>query len=106
MLHYIFYTISIVLLLAVILNLNNYHLINNSLAFYLFTNLILNISFAIYYLYYKNYFYSFINILLLFIFVILLIKDLKKIIGYVPLRSIPYLLFTIYLIIKNLIIFF
>lgn len=106
MLQYIFYTLSVFLLLTVILNLNNYHLIDNSMTFYLFTNLLLNISFALYYLYFKNYLFSFINILILFIFVLLLIKDLKRIIGYVPLRSIPYLLFILFLIIKNLVIFF
>lgn len=102
---YIFYVISLLLLVAIVLKLNNYHLIDESLTFFLLTNYILNISTLIFFSYFENYLFSLISIIALLIFAIFLIKDFRRIIGYTPLKSIPYFLVIIFVLVKIFILF-
>ena len=70
----------------------NYNLINYDSLFLLLTNYILNISIALFFGYYNNYFLSLIAISFLVFMAILLIKDFKNIFGTYLLTTIPYLL--------------
>lgn len=94
---YYFYIISLFLIVTVILKLNNYHLIDNNLLFLILTNYLLNFSTALFYYYFSNLTLSLISTLALLICTIFLIKDFRRILRFIPLRSIPYVIYIIYL---------
>lgn len=105
MLQYSFYILSVLLVTTIILEIHSFNLIDASLTFFVLTNLLLNISTALFYLYFSNYLLSLINIFSLFVFALLFFKDLKRIIGYYPLRFFPYLFLIIYKFFEISIIF-
>lgn len=106
MIFYFFYILALLLLLSIILKLVSYHLLDESITFFLITNYILNIAIVIFFCYFENYLFSLFFLLALLIFALFLLKDLRRIIGYIPLRSIPYLLLVIFSFVKVLILFF
>lgn len=105
MIEYLFYIITLILVLLIFIKLNSYNLIDCSILFFLLTNLLLNFSTAIFFLYFKNYLFSLISIFMLFIFSLYMYKDIKRILGYFPLSYVPYILFIIYKLFEISIIF-
>lgn len=92
MLNYIFYIISILFIVIILLKIYNFHLFNESLIFSSLTNYLLLFSTSIFFYYFSNYLFAFVSGILLLIFTIILLHDFKKILGYIPILSIPYLL--------------
>ena len=105
MLFFLFYIFAILLLLIPILKIINYNILDEGILFLLITNYILNISVALFYGYFANYFFSLIAISFLLSFTFLLIKDFKRILGNYPLSSVPYLLMVSYSFVYILITF-
>lgn len=105
MLFFLFYILSITILLIPILKIINYNILDESILFFLITNYILNISVALFFGYFSNFFLSLIAISFLLIFSILLIKDFKRIFGAYQLSSVPYLLMVSFSFVYILITF-
>lgn len=97
MLMYLTFLISISLLVVIILKLNNTHKIDNSMLFFILSNYLLNFSTSLFLFYYTNYEISLISSILLVIFSLLLLFDFKRVLKYIPLISLPYLFYNIYL---------
>ena len=93
MIEYLFYIISLFLIVTILLKINNFHLFDEPLIF----------STSIFYFYFKNYLFALISSILLIIFSILLIHDFKRILGYIPLTSIPFII-TNFITLINIII--
>ncbi len=106
MLFFLFYIISITLLLIPIFKVLNYNLFNENTLFLLLTNYILNIGVAIFFGYYYNLLFSLIAISVLLSFAFLLIKDFKRLFGFYDLASVPYFLMVFYSFVYILINFF
>ena len=68
MIEYLFYIISLFLLVTVLLKINNYHLFNDALIFSTITNYLLNFSTSIFYFYFENYLFGLISSILLILF--------------------------------------
>ena len=100
MLHYIFYIISLVLLVILLLKINNYHLFDEALVFSVSTNYLLIFSTFIFYLYFQNYLFALLSAGLLLLFNILLNIDFKRILGFYPVLGIPYFLINVITLIK------
>ena len=100
MIEYLFYLISLFLLVTILLKINNYHLFNDALIFSTITNYLLNFSTSIFYFYFENYLFGLISSILLILFSILLLHDIKKVLGYIPLASLPYIIINIITFIK------
>lgn len=92
MINYIFYIISILFIVVILLKIHNFRLFNEALIFSSLTNYLLLFSTSIFFYYFSNYLFSLISGILLLIFSIILILDFKKILGFIPILSIPYLL--------------
>lgn len=97
MLMYLTFLISISLLVVIILKLNNNHKIDNSLLFFILSNYLLNFSTSLFLFYYTNYEIALISSILLVIFSLLLLFDFKRVLKYMPLISLPYLFYNVYL---------
>lgn len=100
MLHYIFYIVSLVLLIYLLLKVNNYHLFDDALIFSISINYLLIFSTFVFYLYFQNYLFAVISCSLLVLFNILLNIDFKRIFGYYPIVSMPYFFMNIVTFIK------
>lgn len=100
MIEYLFYIISLFLLVTILLKINNYHLFNDALIFSTATNYLLCFSTSCFFYYFHNYLFALISSILLLLASILLLHDIKKALGYIPLTSIPYLLINIYYFFK------
>lgn len=103
MIEYLFYIISLFLIVTILLKINNFHLFDDPLIFSIATNYLLIFSTSIFYFYFKNYLFALISSILLIIFSILLIHDFKRILGYIPLTSIPFII-TNFITLINIII--
>ena len=75
MLFFLFYIISLVLILIPILKIIEYNLLNENTLFLLLTNYILNIGVAIFFGYFYNLLFSLIAASFLLSFAFLLIKE-------------------------------
>lgn len=106
MIFYLFYIISVLLIVIPIFKIVNYNILNENTLFLLLTNYILNIAVVIFLCYFQNYFFSLIFGIILLIFAFLLIKDFKKIFGNYELVSVPYFLVVFYTLMYILILFF
>ena len=106
MLFFLFYIISLVLILIPIIKIVEYNLLNENTLFLLLTNYILNIGVAIFFGYFYNLLFSLIAASFLLSFAFLLIKDFKKLFGFYSLPSIPYFLMVFYSFVYILITFF
>ena len=89
------YILSLILIVCILLKINSFHLFNEALIFSSSTNYLLIFSTLLFEFYFENYIFSFISSILLISFNILLFFDIKKILGYFPIISIPYLLINI-----------
>lgn len=85
-----------------LLKINSFHLFNEALVFSSCSNYLLIFSTLLFSYYFNNYLFSIISSLFLIVFTIILIKDIKKVLGYIPYCFIIYLLFNIYLFISCL----
>lgn len=95
------YILSLIFIVSTLLKINNFHLFDDTIIFSALTNYLLIFSNLIFLFYFENYLFSFINSILLIIFSILLLHDFKRILGYLPITSIPYLLINIYILIST-----
>lgn len=93
---YLLYVIALALLLIPILKINNYHLLDNALIFSLITNYLLNFTTTLFSSYYYNFYLLIFSYSLLIIFSFLLIFDIRRVLGYIPLSSLPYLLYNVF----------
>lgn len=93
------YFIILFLIALILLKINSFHLFNESLIFSICTNYLLILSFFLFFYYFENSIFSLINSILLFFFTVLLIHDFKKVLGYIPVASLFYLIANILLII-------
>ena len=96
MLFFLFYIISIALMLIPIFKIINYNLQNEDTLFLILTNYILNIGCAVFFGYFYNLLFSLIAISFLLSFAFLLIRDFKRLFGFYELASVPYLLMVFY----------
>ena len=103
MLEYIFYIISLFLIVNILLKINRFHLFDEPLIFSTATNYLLIFSTSIFHYYFQNYLFGLISSILLILFSILLIHDFKRILGYIPLISIPYIITNIITLINIII---
>ena len=103
MIEYLFYIISLFLIVTILLKINNFHLFDEPLIFSTATNYLLIFSTSIFYFYFKNYLFSLISSILLIFFSFLLIHDFKRILGYIPFTSIPFII-TNFITLINIII--
>ena len=94
MIEYLFYIISLFLIITILLKINNFHLFDDPLIFSTATNYLLIFSTSL---------FALISSILLIIFSILLIHDFKRILGYIPLTSIPFII-TNFITLINIII--
>ena len=85
-----------------LLKINSFHIFNEALVFSSSTNYLLIFSSIIFKYYFENNLFSIISIFLLIVFTILLIYDLKKVLGYIPISAAIYMIFNIYLFISCL----
>lgn len=80
----------------------NFHLFNEAITFSILSNYLLIFSTFIFIYYFNNYIFSLISSFFLILFSLLLTRDFKKILGYIPIFSIIYFLFNIYIFITCL----
>lgn len=95
------YIVSLILIVCVLLKINNFHLFDDALIFSSLTNYLLVFAQSLFTFYFENYLFSFVSSILLIIFTILLLYDVKRILGYLPIASILYLFMNIYLLITT-----
>lgn len=69
----------------------------NDLAFFVICNFILSFSFLIFFFYFQDYIFSFVNILLLLINTIFLNYEIKITYDKYKLLSIPYLIYIVFI---------
>ena len=100
MLELIFYIISIIFILIPITKIIIYHIYNDSIIFSFASTTLLIFSTLYFYIYFQNYYFSLLSTILLIIFTILLLKDIKSLLGYIPLTSYTLELTNIYILIN------
>lgn len=96
----VLYIISLIFIVGILLKINNFHLFDEPLIFSSLTNYLLIFSIFLFSFYFENFLFSVISSILLIIFTILLLYDFKRILGYLPILSIFYLLMNIYILIS------
>lgn len=92
-----FYLISIIYITLDIFIIILKDKLNKDLIYMLFTTYILNISMSLFYFYFNNLIYSLFNSLFLMISSFILLLELKRTFKKIPILTIPYFLFTIFL---------
>ena len=105
MLFFLFYIISVALLLIPILKVIDFNILDESILFLLLTNYILNIGTVIFFSYFYNLLFSLICVSCLLSFAFSLVKDFKRLFGVYSLHSVPYLLMVSYSFVYILITF-
>jgi len=94
---FVFYLISITYISIDIFIILLKDKLNKDLIYTLFTTYILNISMSLFFFYFNNLTYSLLNSLFLMVISFFLLVELRKIFKKLPILSIPYFLFTIFL---------
>lgn len=105
MIYMVFGVITTILLISVLMRIINYNIMNNNLAFLSLTTLLLLTSNLVFFLYFKNYLFSIVNSSVLIIFSIMLVLEIKKILGNIPKIIFPYIIYIVYIFISILITF-
>lgn len=99
---YFIFLISLSLLVIPLLKISHFHLYDDALIFSSATNYLLLFSTSLFFFYFHNYPFSLISSISLILFTILLYKDIKRILGFIPLYSYIYLLYNLYTLISIL----